>query len=309
MRQKILGLVAVLLPLAALAFYLYPAPEASFSEIYAPVDPQLVASLQSFRQEHPPQTREFGGVAWEYITVGEGEDTILFLHGLTGAYDLWWQQIEALKDSYRIISVTYPPVRSLEELDAGLQSLLEAEGVDKVNIVGTSLGGYLAQYMVLQHPNLIQRAVFANTLPPNDWIAAQYRPVGVLLPYVPEWLVMAVLRLSFRITIYPSAGNDELTLAYLREMSYGRMSKSQVEARYHCVIEPFAPPDIETLGLPVLILEASNDPMVDQTLREKLKNTYPTAKVVNMGAVGHFPYLSRPGEYTGWLREFLQAEG
>jgi len=62
-----------------------------------------VASLLAFRNEHPPQQIEVEGVAWEYISFGQGDETILFLHGMTGAADIWFQQMVAFGEDYRVI--------------------------------------------------------------------------------------------------------------------------------------------------------------------------------------------------------------
>jgi pimeloyl-ACP methyl ester carboxylesterase len=82
------------------------------------------------------------------------------------------------------------------------------------------------------------------------------------------------------------------------------MSKAQVLGRFHCVVEPFEAPDMAVLGIPVMIIEADNDPLVEATLRKQLKETYPTAEVVTLSN-GHFPYLSMPDKYTAYLREFF----
>ncbi|HFD39056.1 MAG TPA: alpha/beta hydrolase, partial [Anaerolineae bacterium] len=93
-----------------MAVYLYPGPHASFEELYARVEPSTVASLQAFRRAHPPRSVEVDGAPWEYVSLGDGPETILFLHGMTGAYDIWWQQLEALQEDYRLIAVTYPAI-------------------------------------------------------------------------------------------------------------------------------------------------------------------------------------------------------
>jgi len=305
MRRNLKWLVPLTILLAILVVYLYPVPRVPFDQVYANVDPVTVTSLQHFRSQNPLQSIDVDGVKWEYVSLGEAEETVLFLHGMTGAYDIWWQQAEALKNNYHIIAVTYPPVDSLEAMDAGIQAILKEQGVGQVNLVGSSLGGYFAQYLVGMHPEMVRRAVFANTFPPNNLIAEQNRTIGALLPYLPEWLVISVLRGSFQESIYPASGYDELTLAYLLGISYGRMSKQQVVGRFRAVIDPFEPPDVQALGIPVMILEASNDPLVEELLREQLKETYPTAEVVTLEDVGHFPYLSRAQEYSGLLKEFL----
>lgn len=305
MRSRLKWIVPLLILIAAVVgFYLWPVPRAGFDQVYARVEPATLASLKAFRQAYPPQHLTVDGITWEYIVAGQGEEAILFLHGMTGAYDIWWQQIEALKDQYRLVSVTYPAAQSLGDLERGLLAILEKERIEKFNVVGTSLGGYLAQFLVTKHPERILAAVFANTFPPNDEIARQYRLVGAILPYAPEWLVMSVLRTSFRQMIYPASGNDELTLAFLNEIGYGRMNKAQVVGRYRCVIEKFT---VATPALPLMIIESDNDPLINPTLREQLKATYPRAVVHTFSNAGHFPYLNRPDEYSRLLAEFFAS--
>jgi pimeloyl-ACP methyl ester carboxylesterase len=282
-------------------------PRVAFDDVYDKVDPDLTASLQDFRRAHPPKVIKLDGVKWEYAAFGEGEETILFLHGMTGAYDIWWRVMEELQSEYRVISLTYPAVDTLEEMAAGALAILDAEGVEEANIVGTSLGGYFAQYLVATHPDRVSRAVFSNTFPPNDLIKEKNGTIGSLIPFLPEWLVIDVLRGSFVEAVYPASGNDELTLAFLMELSYGRVSRAQVAGRYACVVEKFDAPNPDALGIPVMIIEADNDPLVEEALREQLKVTYPSAVVQPMSGVGHFPYLPLASEYAQFLREFFAA--
>jgi pimeloyl-ACP methyl ester carboxylesterase len=305
MRKNIKWIVPLFLLVVVAAVYLYPVPRVPFDKVYAKVDPAQTQSLQSFRAAHPAQTLNVNGVDWEYVAFGEGKETILFLHGMTGAYDIWWNQMEALQDAYRVISVTYPAVDSLAEMSDGVFAILDAEGVEQTNIVGTSLGGYLTQYIVATHPDRVLSAVFSNTFPPNDLIAEKNKSIGAALPFLPEWLVIDVLRGSFASSVYPASGNDELTLAFLNEISYGRMSKAQVVGRFHAVVEKFTPPDVAALDIPVMIIEADNDPLVELALREQLKETYPTAEVWTLSGVGHFPYLNRSEIYTYVIKTFI----
>ncbi|MBE0409767.1 MAG: alpha/beta hydrolase [Anaerolineales bacterium] len=297
----LLGLITVI----GLA-YVFPGPSHSFERIYADVAPQTVVSLQAFRSDYQPIQIDVTGATWEYILLGEGEQTILFLHGMSGAYDIWWQQIEMLKDRYRLLAVTYPAVDSLGELSQGIFTILDQEGIDTVNLVGSSLGGYLAQYLIAVNPDRVRRAVFANTFPPNDIIADRYKLVAPLLPYLPVGLIMTVVRINVHLDLYPASGHSELTKAYLLEQSYGGMSKAQFVARYRCVVDAFSPPDIASLNIPVMIIESDNDPLLDETLRRLMKETYPPARIVTLSKAGHFPYLNIAGEYTRLLEGFLE---
>ena len=113
MRAKIKWFVLAFLVMAIVGVYLYPVPSVPFAEVYAKADAVEVESLSTFRSANPPKTIDVNGTDWEYVSMGEGDETILFLHGMTGAYDIWWHQLNALQADYRVIAVTYPPASTV----------------------------------------------------------------------------------------------------------------------------------------------------------------------------------------------------
>jgi len=300
-RHIAFGVPIVLL----LGIYFWPVPHGDFAELYAKVSPQERQSLLDFRSQHPPKHIRVDGRDWEYAAFGEGDQTILFLHGMTGAYDIWWQQMEPLSGEYRVVSITYPPVATLEGLSQGVLAVLDAEGMQSVNVVGTSLGGYLLQYLMTCCPHRVEKAVLGNTFPPNDILRQRNESLIRILPFLPEWLVMDILRKNFVDKIYPAAGYSELVLAYMLEQVSGRMSKAQVATRAKAVIEPFETVDPQAVEIPTMIVESDNDPLVEATLREQLKATYPAASVYTFHAAGHFPYVNEADTYTELLRSFF----
>ena len=60
MRSKI-RIISLVLLFALLAVYLWPVPRVAFDEVYAKIDPVVIASLQDFRQAHPPKTIKVDG--------------------------------------------------------------------------------------------------------------------------------------------------------------------------------------------------------------------------------------------------------
>ena len=271
-------------------------------DLYEGVEDSVRDSLAEFRGDRRLRGLRIDDQMWRYVSFGNGDRTVLFLHGMGGAYDIWWQQLEAVADQFRVVSVTYPAVASLAGLRRGVLAVLDAEGIDRVLVVGSSLGGYLAQYLVAHDGNRIDKAVFANTFPPNDLIATENARVAGVVPYVPEWLVMWAFRRNIMSGVVPAAGDSPIVRAFLLEQSYGLMSKAQFIARYRCVVDSFEP---AVPSMPVLIIESDNDPLVSRELREMLRRTYPNAEVHTFHKTGHFTYLNEPLAYTRVLAEFF----
>ena len=299
--------IVIVLILVVAGIYFFPVSRVSFNKLYAAVPEDIRRSLQRFRSQHALRQVRLDGVDWHYISIGDGEATILLLHGMGGGYDIWWQQIEVLQQNYRIIAPTYPPAHSLAELSRGIKAILAQEQVARFNLVGSSLGGYLAQYLVAEQPGRIHKAIFANTFPPNNIIAQKAKISGKLLPFLPEWMVMRNLRKTTANAIYPASGNSELVAAYMMEQSHGMMRKAQFVARFHCVLNYFQPADLKTSEIELLIIEADNDPLVEKALRDMMKATYPSATIITLPGAGHFPYLNRAAEYTKILEEFFNG--
>jgi len=70
-----------------------------------------------------------------------------------GTYDVWWQQIMEFEKDYKVISYTLPEkINTLKKTSEGILKILKKEGVDKFYVVGSSMGGYVAQYLVKTIP-------------------------------------------------------------------------------------------------------------------------------------------------------------
>ena len=292
---------------AVVVFYLYPNPEKDFRSIYTG-DEKTAVSLDKFR-EIPLSSIIVNDVTWNYFATGEGEETILFLHGLGGAYDIWFQQIEALKKDYSVIAITYPPVNSFDEISTAILNILDEEDVDKVNIVGSSLGGAITQHFTATHPERVERAILGNTFTADNSYEKGFEGKITVARYLPNWAMMKMFRSNLIENVIPSSENSTLVQSYLLEQYYGLMSKQQFLARAECVMIKFNTPNFRTLNIPVMIIESDNDPLIAKTMREKLKKTYPTAKVKTLHNKGHFPYLNAPKEYTMYIKDFLNDKG
>lgn len=303
MRKRYLWLLPVLLLLVA---YVVPTPRKTAADLYSAADRRSIDRLEAFRQL-PTKTQTVGDQPYRYVVRGAGPNTILFLHGMAGAYDFWWQQVAEFSRDYRVISVTYPPVNNLADLSRGILSILDAEGAKTATVVGSSLGGYLTQYLLARHPDRVARAVLGNTFPVNDIYKERNDGQIAVARWLPEWAVMAVLRQGLRKNVIPAAQNDPLAAAQLLENTYGRMSKAQFLARYDCVIDTFQPADGRQIQTPLLILESDNDPLILPELRARLKAHYVTAQVHTFHQKGHFPYLNDSGTYNAVLRKFLET--
>ncbi len=105
-------------------------------------------------------------ISIDYDVHGEGPPLIL-IGGLGFGRWGWFKQIPALSRHFRTITFD---VRGEQDLDNGVAdlivnavTLLEHLGVRKAHVLGTSLGGFVAQELALERPDLVDRLVLVCT--------------------------------------------------------------------------------------------------------------------------------------------------
>ena len=102
---------------------------------------------------------------------GKGKP-ILLIHGFPFHQEIWDGYVERLSDEFRVITIDLPgfgksePLKSPFTLDQVASTLLDFLGkndLKKINIVGHSLGGYVALAMVKNSPELFASLVLFHS--------------------------------------------------------------------------------------------------------------------------------------------------
>ena len=146
----------------------------------APVERWADVHPRTGRDESVPRfvdTRE-GRIA--YHAVGDGEETaappLVLVHGFTGHRDDFIGVMPFLADGRRVLA---PDVRghgdtesgpgakgyAFEQLVADLLAFLDALGLDRIDLLGHSVGGMIALRFALAHPERVRSLVFMCTAP------------------------------------------------------------------------------------------------------------------------------------------------
>jgi pimeloyl-ACP methyl ester carboxylesterase len=105
------------------------------------------------------------GVKIHYIVEGEGEPVVL-IHGFTADIDMQWRMpgiISKLKQDYQVVALDnrghgksgkpHDPKQYGPEMVNDVIRLLDHLKIEKANIVGYSMGGFMTNYLVNNHPD------------------------------------------------------------------------------------------------------------------------------------------------------------
>ncbi len=108
-----------------------------------------------------------------YWTAGEGSDCIVFLHGATADHLLFKHQFYFFQSYYKVISIDAPlhgkskPYSNftLGNASKEVKSILEKEQIDKVHLIGQSMGGFISQIFAREYPDHVKSIILVDSTP------------------------------------------------------------------------------------------------------------------------------------------------
>jgi 3-oxoadipate enol-lactonase len=108
-----------------------------------------------------------------YETTGQGEP-LLFIHGLGSSTRDWERQVAFFSRRYEVITFDVrghgksdkpPGPYSVRLFAADTAALIKSLGIDRVHVVGISMGGMIALQLAIDAPNLVRSLVIVNSGP------------------------------------------------------------------------------------------------------------------------------------------------
>lgn len=103
-----------------------------------------------------------------YVDEGKGPHTLVFVHGLGSNLKAWQKNIAALSKSYRCIALDLPNYGQSSQgnypfgmsyFAEVLKSFIDKVEVEKVVLVGHSMGGQTAIHFALNHPEMLSHLI------------------------------------------------------------------------------------------------------------------------------------------------------
>lgn len=273
------------------------------------------------------ETTTLHGHAFSYIDSGEGP-AVLFIHGLLGSQRQWSHLIDRIDDNHRVLvpdlfghgASDKPAVSdySLGAHAATLRDLLDRLEIEKVTLVGHSLGGGIAMVFRYLFPERVERLVLvasgglgrdvnpilrSATLPGAEFVLPVIASQWVRNRL--EWTGKALGSLGLR----PNSDLQEIWQGFGSLGDAG--SRRAFLATTRSVIDPGGQsvsahdilPDVP--DLPTLVVWGSKDRMIPAWHAVSAQNSIADCQVEIFEGAGHFPHLDDPDRFAEVLRVFI----
>jgi 3-oxoadipate enol-lactonase len=249
-------------------------------------------------------------IAWE--SRGDGPP-LLLIHGLGYARWGWEPVADRLSERFRVLlfdnrgigesEVPPGPYTAAEMAEDAVQVLDEA-GVGYAHVVGTSLGGMVAQELALAHPERVDRLVLACTTPGGAGAFPLPQRTLALIGEAPSLAPEVALRRFVENALADDAPEELVGRIYAYRLASppdpaGWQAQAAAGAGFDALDR------IGGIGSPTLILHGTDDGVVDSRNAALLAERIPDARVRLFEGRGHLFFWEDPDGFVDAVEGFL----
>jgi pimeloyl-ACP methyl ester carboxylesterase len=270
----------------------------------------------------PAQPRDGGrlentGLVPANVKVEGSGSPVVLIHGFGAAID-WWDEIApALAADHRVIRMdlighggTEAPTSgyAIEHQAALVKAVLDHLGVDRVTVIGHSMGGEVATAFAESDPSRIERLVLIDS-PPGVGATFNLLTRLACTPIIGELLsrfeTESVIRKSLAQGFAPGFPVPEQFVADFKQLTYTAF-RSAHDASVAFRTERQTPDRLKALDPvpPLLVIFGSRDALISPA-SAKLFGTVPGARVEVIDRAGHSPMVEAPEKTLALIVDFL----
>jgi poly(3-hydroxyalkanoate) depolymerase len=243
----------------------------------------------------------------------DGAPPLLLCNGIGGAIELW-EPLRAALGRYPSIAFdapgvaessvpAYPP--TMAGLAGIVVRLLDHLGVERVDALGVSWGGALAQELAYRHPDRIRRLVLCATGAGGLLVPGHPRVMAILATPLRYWSPTYLTRVA-PVLYGPDIVDDPEMLSRQRHIRFTRSPSGRGYLYQVLALRRFVSGLwLHRLRQPTLVVHGDADPIVPVANARILAARIPNARLVTVPGGGHLFLLTRPVAMAGLITEFL----
>ena len=266
------------------------------------------------------------GVRTRALESGTDGVPLIMMHGVGGHAEAFARNVVPLGKHFRTIAIdllghgltgSIDAPLSKEAYTKHLADFMNAAGIKKANLLGESLGGWIAVMMSKFYPDRVNKIVYtvgARLEVPVDEAAAKRTAHGR----------SELIRLTKQFQANPSRANVHERLKWLFHKPERDISEELIDLRWalyqrtetggvraHAGAsgsedDALTPERLRTITAPMLVLWTEHNPSAAVAEAESAMNYLPNAELKVMKDAGHWPQWEHPAEFDEIVREYLQ---
>ena len=271
--------------------------------------------------EAPTETIPAGGISYAYRRLGKPSKAplVCFQH-FTGTLDNWDPQvIDALAAKREVITIdnagignsggeTPDNVKDMADINVGI---IKALGIVQCDVLGFSLGGFIAQTIAVTNPELFRKIILVGTAPQGAEALRGFPALtshAFKLPGAEGYLYLFATPSEPSRTKLKASLARQATRKEHRDKPTGMAAiQQQTKALTRWGVDPITL-DLSTISQPVLIIQGSNDTMMGSAASFDLFQKLPHAFLNYYPDASHGSFFQYPEVFVEQANDFLDNQ-
>lgn len=239
---------------------------------------------------------------------------LLILHGLFGSADNWFTISKELKDNYKLYLIDQrnhgdSPQSTDWNYDLmvdDLKELIDDEGLEKVYLMGHSMGGKTAMNFALKYPEKVEKLIVADIAP--RYYAVHHLSILEGLNALDLSEIQSRKDADDELSKYiPEIGIRQFLLKSLGRDAEGFMWKINLPVITANINEVGkALPEGKSFSGPTLFMAGSNSSYIQQSDLEDIDAFFPSNEIEFIADAGHWLHAEQPDAVVEEIRKFLR---
>lgn len=276
----------------------------------------------TYYQNVPTRSISAGGVDFAYRELGQrGDVPVVLLTHLAAVLDNWDPRVvDGIAARHHVIAFdnrgvgasTGKTPNTIEAMAADAVMFIRALGVDKVDLLGFSMGGMIAQVIALQEPQLVRKLILAGTGPAGGEGIKNVTRLSHLDTVRAAFTLQDPKQFLFFTRTANGRRAGEEFLARLKERTENRDKAisiraylTQLEAIHRWGLD--APADLSVIGQPVLVANGDTDRMVPSVNSADLARRLPHSDLIIYPDAGHGGIFQFHEQFVAQALSFLAS--
>ena len=266
-------------------------------------------------ESHLMSTLQANGIDIHHETAGEGPPLVL-LTGLGFASWGWFRQIPTLSRHFTTIAIDNRGAGRSSKPDEPYSIAMMAEdaaavlrhlGVRGANVLGLSMGGYIAQELALSHRELVARLILCSTAAGGeDAVIGTPETFAIMRREAEAGWGDEVMQesLTLRFSDRCIASKSELLAEYAELRKNNRPPRHAWAHQLQACFEFAAGPRLAGLDIPTLVITGDDDPIVPSANGRILADKIPGAELFEIPTGRHLAVIEFADQVNQRVIEF-----
>ncbi len=256
-----------------------------------------------------------GDLEIDYRIDGAGPKTLVLVNGLADAKESWEAQVAAFAGSYRVISydnrgvgattVTTGPY-STRQMAADLHALVDALELDRFHLIGTSMGGMIAQEYAIAHADRLRSVALCNTYAwPGPYCLRMFQLWREMIPHLGVGFTQREILLWAFTTGFVEDRPEECAV-FERELAANQQDPDAYLAQLSAIETHDTRGRLAAVTCPALTLVATHDLIIYPALSQRMHEELPQSTWVETPG-GHAMLWELPDAFNAAVLAFLAS--